>query len=130
MQDRSILLAEDNADLRNLYSYLLRADGFEVTAVEDGEEALDELSKKKPDAVVTDLNMPHMDGLELIQWIRSQENMAGLPVIAMTAYTDSMMLRAEVLGATKVIPKPTDDLLCSEINHILEGRRLLTGNAI
>jgi CheY-like chemotaxis protein len=129
MQDRSILLAEDNADLRNLYSYLLRADGFEVTAVGDGEEALDELSRKKPDAVVTDLNMPHMDGLELIQWIRNQKDMVGLPVIAMTAYTDSMMSRAEVAGATKVIPKPNDNLLCSEINQVLEGRRLLTGKA-
>jgi CheY-like chemotaxis protein len=129
MQDRSILLAEDNADLRNLYSYLLRADGFEVTAVEDGEEALDELAKKKPDAVVTDLNMPHMDGLELIQWIRSQENMVGLPVIAMTAYTESMMSRAEVAGATKVISKSSDIEICSEINHVLNGRRMLTGNS-
>jgi CheY-like chemotaxis protein len=129
MQHRSVLLAEDNADLRNLYSYLLRADGFEVTAVEDGEEALDVLAKEKPDAVVTDLNMPHMDGLELIEWIRNQDDMAGLPVIAITAYTESMMSRAEVAGATKVIPKPSDNQICFEINHILEGRQLLTGSA-
>src|SRR5215212_3447326 len=101
MQHQSILLAEDNNDLRNLYAHLLRNEGFEVTAVEDGEAALDVLSKKRPDAVVTDLNMPHMDGLELIEWIRGQEEMAGLPVIAMTAYTESMMSRADIAGATK-----------------------------
>ena len=128
MQHRSILLAEDNPGLRDLYSYLLRADGFEVTAVEDGEEALDKLSVKKPDAVVTDLNMPHMDGVELIQWIRSQDDMVGLPVIAMTSYMENMKLRAEIAGATKVINKPTNNQICLEINQMLAGRDLLLGN--
>src|SRR5262245_31039252 len=119
MQRNSILLAEDNDDLRNLYSYLLRADGFEVTAVGDGEEALDALSKKKPDAVVTDLNMPNMDGLELIDWIRHQENLGSLPIIAMTAYTEGLMSRAELAGATKVISKQSEYNLSSEVNNAL-----------
>lgn len=128
MDNQSILLAEDNPDLRKLYSYLLRADGFEVTAVEDGEEALDQLSRKTPDAVVTDLNMPNMDGLELIQWIRSQEDIAGLPVIAMTAYTENMMERARDAGATKVIEKSSNDEFCAEINQVLLGRQILRGS--
>ena len=119
MQHRSILLAEDNEGLRNLYAHILRNDGFEVMAVEDGEAALDALSRKKPDVVVTDLNMPHMDGLELIEWIRHQDSLATLPVIAMTAYTEGLMLRAKMAGATKVIPKPFDRQLCFEINGVL-----------
>jgi CheY-like chemotaxis protein len=54
--------------------------------------------------------------------------MVGLPVIAMTAYTEGLMSRAEVAGATKVVSKPVDEQLCSEINKILASRRLLKSN--
>jgi two-component system chemotaxis response regulator CheY len=116
-----ILLAEDNEDLRGLFLYLLNKGGYEVKAVDDGQEALEALHERKPDAVVTDINMPNMDGLELIKWIRSQEDMKRLPVIAMTAYGENMLVRAKNAGATRVIAKPTDDQLCCELDSLLSG---------
>lgn len=124
MNQYYILLVEDNPDLRELFNLFLLQDGFEVSAVEDGEAALDALAKRKPDAVVTDLMMPNMDGLELIKWIRSQENMAGLPVIAMTAYGETMWSRAEKAGATKILPKPLDSTMGSQISNVLDQPQL------
>jgi CheY-like chemotaxis protein len=121
MRQFYILLAEDNEDLRSLFLYLLNNEGYEVKAVEDGEAALDALTERKPDAVVTDINMPNMDGLELIKWIRGQEDMKGMPVIAMTAYGQNMLVRAKNAGATRAIAKPTDNQLCYELNSLLSG---------
>ncbi|HZS05004.1 MAG TPA: response regulator [Blastocatellia bacterium] len=108
-----VLLVEDNADLRQLYTFFLAGRGFEVRLAEDGEEALAEIQKQRPDVLLTDIAMPQMDGVELIQRLRSDEEFASLPVVAMTAYGEGRLTEAWAAGADETIAKPMEanDLL-------------------
>jgi CheY-like chemotaxis protein len=123
MRQLYVLLAEDDEGLRRLFLYLLSHEGYEVKAVEDGEAALEALSVRKPDAVITDIQMPKVDGLSLIAWIRSQAEMESLPVIAMTSFGENIMLQAQSAGADCVLAKPADTQLCHRLNHLLMKTR-------
>lgn len=67
MQTVDILIAEDDAVLRNLYLKKFASAGYEIRAAEDGEQALQEIARKTPDILVLDLHMPKMDGFQLLQ---------------------------------------------------------------
>lgn len=110
---RSILVAEDDDELRSLIVNALRARGFAAVGVRDGRELLDQLSNgilareamPFPDALVTDLRMPGFSGLEVLSVLKS----AGvrLPVVAITAFGDvDTHARAFAAGATVVLDKP------------------------
>jgi len=108
-----VLLVEDNADLRQLYTFFLAGRGFEVRQAEDGQEALAEIQKQRPDVLLTDIAMPQMNGVELIQRLRSDAEFADLPVVAMTAYGEGGLTEAWAAGADETIAKPMEaqDLL-------------------
>jgi CheY-like chemotaxis protein len=118
-----VLVADDNPDTRELYNFILSRAGFEVKEAEDGEEALDALEKDGVDLLLTDLMMPGLDGLELIQRVRSEAGFAQLPIIAMSAHHD-ILTRAHYLGATEAIPKPIDpdDLLDAILRTLPKGK--------
>ncbi len=82
---RNILLVEDAAFFRNLVVPSLQAMGCDVWTAEDGLVACKILNDKTPDIIVTDLEMPNMDGYELACWIAEQEHLKGIPVVALTA---------------------------------------------
>ena len=107
MHRKNILLAEDDADLRDLYSFILKQAGFEVMPVEDGQSALNELQRCRPDILITDVMMPGMSGLELIEHIKKEKELCDLPVILISAHKDFIDL-AQSKGATEVIQKPID----------------------
>ncbi|HEX4066973.1 MAG TPA: ATP-binding protein [Acidobacteriaceae bacterium] len=79
-----ILVAEDNADMRDYLCRLLKPH-FEVEAVRDGRAALDEIRRRRPDLLLTDVMMPGLDGLELLRTLRSDPETASLPVILLSA---------------------------------------------
>ncbi len=85
-QKPRVLIAEDEADLRRLFSVAL-ADQFDVVAVGDGVEAWEEIEARTPRVVVTDLNMPRMNGFELTEKIRAHEATRDVPVIILTGTT-------------------------------------------
>ena len=90
----TILLAEDHADSREMLAVMLEMDGYRVVRAEDGIEALD-------------VNMPRMNGIDLIRAIRSAENgLSQTPIIAVTAYGSSFCLEAREAGANEAIAKP------------------------
>ncbi|MBO0861073.1 MAG: response regulator [Chloracidobacterium sp.] len=103
-----ILLAEDDDDLRSLYGYMLLAAGYKVSAVRNGLEAFAEIQVNRPDVIVTDIAMPVLNGLDLIVAIRSHEELADLPIIAITSFGEGIRELALALGATNAIEKPTD----------------------
>lgn len=84
MKRRKILLAEDEEILRFLYREELQEEGFEVVTAKNGEEALHQLEKAKPDLVILDIAMPAMDGLEALPRIKAKRN--GIPVIVYTSH--------------------------------------------
>jgi CheY-like chemotaxis protein len=103
-----ILLIDDDDDSRELYGYMLAAAGYKVQAVSNGLEALAEIQVNRPDVVVTDILMPVLNGLDLIAAIRSSDEFADLPVVAITSYGDKLREEARAAGATDAIGKPTE----------------------
>ena len=120
MRRAVILLADDNADIRQLFHFILDGAGFAVIEVEDGEQALDALKHSTPDLMLVDLMMPKVDGVEVIHRVRAQSELANLPIIAMSAYGADYLAKAYVLGATATLRKPADaDALVKMVSRAL-----------
>ncbi len=103
-----ILLADDDRSLRRVIQFKLEKNGYEVTAVEDGIEALVKLESTSFDLLISDIRMPKMDGLELLEEARKRQ--PKLKVILITAHaTVSQAVLAVKLGAFDYITKPFED---------------------
>ena len=99
-----ILVVDDSPIDRRLASGLLTKAGFTVTLAENGHEALASLARERADLVLTDLQMPEMDGLTLVEEVRSRY--ADIPVILMTAHgSEDLAVRALQRGAASYVPK-------------------------
>ncbi|KWX67264.1 SpoIIE family protein phosphatase [Mycobacterium sp. NAZ190054] len=80
-----VLIADDNADMRDYLSRLLRSDGYHVDAVVDGLQALEAIRANPPDIVISDVMMPRLDGLGLVEKLRTDRRTAALPVLLLSA---------------------------------------------
>jgi two-component system cell cycle response regulator DivK len=119
-----ILIVEDNALNIKLFCDLLAAHGHEPEAVSDSRNALDTAKSFSPDLVITDIQLPHVSGLELIRMIRSDEQIAEVPIMAVTAYSaqgDEERIRAA--GAQAYVSKPI-----SVVRFVQTVDELLNGN--
>lgn len=104
-----ILTVDDSASMRALLLNALSASGFEVAQAEDGVTALEWLSHNEADLVITDINMPRLDGFGLIEQLRAGDLHKGRPILVLTTESsDEKKLRARVAGATGWIVKPFD----------------------
>ena len=120
----NILIVEDNALNIKLFCDLLAAHGHKPEAVSDSRNALDAAREFRPDLVITDIQLPHVSGLDLIRMIRNDADLASVPIMAVTAYSaagDEERIRAA--GAQAYVSKPisvvrfaqtVDDLLAGE----------------
>jgi two-component system cell cycle response regulator DivK len=102
-----ILIVEDNALNIKLFCDLLAAHGHEPEAVTDSRFALDAARQFDPDLVITDIQLPHVSGLDLIRLIRKDDQLAEVPIMAVTAYSargDEERIRAA--GAQAYVSKP------------------------
>ena len=101
----NILVVDDSAvDLRLIEGLLQGQPGWEVQCAQSGEEALAQIEDTVPDVVVTDLQMPGMDGLELVEAVHARH--PGVPVVLMTAYgSEALAVRALAQGAASYVPK-------------------------
>lgn len=131
----SILVVEDNPELR-LYLENILNDHFRVASIANGREAIEWLnSNHTPDLILSDIMMPEMDGLQLLEWIRQQEQYAMLPFIFLTAKNqDHTRLRALRLGVDDYIHKPFSDLelvlRISRLLHHAQVRQLEHSGAV
>jgi len=105
-----VLVADDDGGVRGTLVRGLTANGYDVTAVQNGFEALDALSDEEYDLVVSDINMPGMDGIELL--LQLVESRPGLRVIAISGGglfpKEELLTDARLLGAVDVLEKPFD----------------------
>ena len=102
-----ILIVEDNALNIKLFCDLLAAHGHEPEAVTDSRNALDAARGFSPDLVITDIQLPHVSGLDLIRMLRRDEQLSSVPIMAVTAYSaagDEERIRAA--GAQAYVSKP------------------------
>ena len=105
-----VLVADDNAQVRDLLELLLEDAGHQVMLCEDGSEVLTASRSQRPDVVLLDLNMPDVDGFTALQQLRRDELLSRVPVIIVTAAgRPDQMAKARDLGATDFIVKPWKD---------------------
>lgn len=112
MELKRILYVEDEPDIRAVAELaLVSLGGFEVAVCESGEEALVRATSFKPELILLDVMMPHLDGPETLQALRQQPGMAEVPVAFMTAKVQPSEIEAyKALGAADVIAKPFDPM--------------------
>lgn len=107
MRMRSILAVDDSASMRQMVSFTLRSSGYEVIEAVDGQDALDKLASREVDLVLTDQNMPRMDGLTLIRQLRGLERYKRVPILVLTTESgDEMKQAGRAAGATGWMVKP------------------------
>lgn len=105
-----ILLVDDDDDVRRAMSRTLERLGQEVTPARTGREALSSMEESAPDLLLTDINMPDMDGIELMMAVRKR--WPGVPIIAVSGGgmlpKDLLLANASVLGAVATLQKPVE----------------------
>jgi PAS domain S-box-containing protein len=107
VERRRVLLADDNADLRDYMSRLLMNHGYEVETVADGEAALDAVRAQRPDILVTDVMMPRLDGFGLLRAVRGDVSLRDLPVVMLSARAgDEAKVQGLDAGADDYLTKP------------------------
>ena len=105
----TVATIDDSKTMREMMSHTLSEAGYQVLEAEDGQHALEVLKGKTADVVITDLNMPNMDGLELIKALRQTQEYASTPILMLTTESDSEKKNAgRQAGATGWIVKPFD----------------------
>jgi len=103
----SILTVDDSPSLRMAIRIALSGAGYAVTEAEDGVEGLKAATATRFDLIITDLNMPNMDGLTMIRELRKSPEQCGTPIIFLTTESDdSMKQQAKAAGATGWLVKP------------------------
>lgn len=120
---KTILIVDDSLTMIMGIKFNLTSNGFTVETAGDGIQALDALKTLKPDLILTDINMPNMDGLELIKNIRGLPNFRFIPILVLS--TESQAAKrdeAKKLGATGWMVKPVNgEALLKVIKQIIPG---------
>ena len=102
-----IMTVDDSTSIRQMLNVTLNQAGYEVVEAADGQEAADKLAGLHMDMLLTDLNMPNKNGLELIEWVRSMPKFKFTPIIMLTTESDAeMKQKAKAAGATAWVVKP------------------------
>jgi two-component system, chemotaxis family, chemotaxis protein CheY len=102
-----IMTADDSVSVRQMVSFTLKDAGYEVVEAEDGRDALSKLNSADVNMLITDLNMPNMDGIELIKEVRAQQQFKFMPIVLLTTESqDNKKKEGKAAGATGWIVKP------------------------
>jgi two-component system, chemotaxis family, chemotaxis protein CheY len=119
---RKLLIVDDSASMRQLVSFALKSAGYEVVDAINGKDALGKLAATKVDMVVTDLNMPEMDGITLIRELRGNPTYKFTPVVMLTTESqESRKQEGKQAGASGWIVKPfTPDQLIDTVKRFVK----------
>jgi two-component system chemotaxis response regulator CheY len=104
---RKVLTVDDASTMRKMIALTLKTAGYEVVEASDGPEALDIISRMDVDMMILDVNMPQMNGIELVRRVRESSKYSKTPIIMLTTETqDTLRNQAKSAGATGWINKP------------------------
>lgn len=117
----TILIIDDSYSMRESIKYILNGSGYSVIEAADGVDGFNKLKSSKIDCVVTDINMPNLNGIELIKKIRSDGETKMMPVLVLTTESEFDMIRkGRDVGATGWIVKPfNDEKLLTAVRKVL-----------
>jgi CheY-like chemotaxis protein len=118
-----VLVVEDHLETRDAIILWLELFGYEVITANDGQEGLESARAEKPDLIVTDIQMPYVDGIEMIKRLRSTPECCDVPILVVTAYEMDYAKEAIEAGANRALAKPIDpDLLHPFIKDLLKDK--------
>jgi len=118
----TILAVDDSLTIRNMLDLTLREAGYDVRLAEDGREALAILQDFVPDAIISDINMPHLDGFGLVEAVRAIASLRATPILVLTTEdAPELKARARAAGATGWIVKPF------EADKLVRALQMITG---
>jgi len=112
----SVLAVDDSRTMRDMITLALSSEGFDVSLAEDGEHGLEVLKEMAPDVIITDINMPRLDGFGFIDAVRERDDFKTTPILVLTTESSAdLKARARDAGATGWIVKPfaQDKLVCA-----------------
>ncbi|HYF86900.1 response regulator [Azospirillum sp.] len=117
---KKVMTVDDSRTMRDMVSFTLRGAGYDVVEAADGQQAMSAIATTKVDLVITDLNMPVMDGLTLIRKLRAIPAHRTLPILMLTTEADeSKKAEGRAAGATGWIVKPFNpDKLVSVVQKV------------
>jgi len=119
---KNILVVDDSGTVRQQVTMALKQAGFETTEAVDGQDGISKISSSNIDMVICDVNMPNMNGLEMVEAVKAKPEHKALPVIMLTTEGQpSMIKRAKEAGAAGWIVKPFD------ANQLIATAKHLTG---
>jgi two-component system chemotaxis response regulator CheY len=119
---KTILAVDDSGSLRQMLSFSLKAAGYGVIEAVDGQDGLDKAKQQQVDMVLTDQNMPGMDGLSLIKALRAMKNYQNVPILMLTTESgDDMKAMGRAAGANGWLVKPFDPARLTEVVKKLIG---------
>jgi chemosensory pili system protein ChpA (sensor histidine kinase/response regulator) len=120
----SVLYIEDTSEQRDLVAFFLELNGYQVSLANDGVEGLAQARKLRPDLILLDLGMPKMDGFQVMEEMRNDENLKDIPVVVLSAWAAAKhQEQAEAAGAQAFITKPFElaDVLATVHRFVLPG---------
>lgn len=119
---KHILIVDDSKTVRNLVAFIMKKEGFKVTAAEDGLDGLEKLySSEKVDLIISDVNMPRMDGFTFINTVREQAAYRDLPIVILSTEGQDKDIQTGLgLGANLYMVKPAQpDKLVKNVKMLL-----------
>jgi two-component system chemotaxis response regulator CheY len=118
---KTVLSVDDSKSIRDMIGFTLKPKGYAVIGAGDGVEGLAALAANKVNLVVCDLNMPNMNGIEMIRKVREDRRFDGIPIVMLTTEAQKeKMMEAKQAGATGWIVKPFDeDKLVSVVTKLI-----------
>ncbi|MEI7968509.1 MAG: response regulator [Betaproteobacteria bacterium] len=106
---KTILAVDDSPSIRNMVAFTLKGAGYDVVEAVDGQDGLDKAKAKQVSLILTDQNMPRMDGLTLVKNLRSMAQYKSAPILMLTTESsDDMKAKGRAAGATGWLVKPFD----------------------
>jgi two-component system phosphate regulon response regulator PhoB len=124
MNNKKILVVDDEADIVELITFQLERDGYKVISAKDGIEAVSKINRDKPDLVLLDIMMPRMSGLDVVEFIRGKDDTISLPIIIISAKsTEDDIVEGMELGADDYLTKPFSlKVLSAKVNSLFRRR--------
>ncbi len=121
MKKKKILCVDDSASVRQMVTFTLEQAGYDVVSAVDGRDAIQRLQATPVDLIVTDLNMPNLDGIELVRQVRTMPAFKFLPIVLLTTESEETRKQdGRAAGATGWIVKPfKQDQLLAVVKRVL-----------
>ena len=121
---KRVLVIDDDPDARSLIETILKQAGYEVLLAADGREGLDKTTSESPDLIITDIAMPRIDGLRLIQLLRTMPLFRSLPILAITSFGSERATEAIKAGANRALSRPVhNDFLLQFVKSLIPDEK-------